>query len=159
MNKFLTILGCAVIGCVLVALPAKARMDDAVYSIQTIGNGASSTNSATYVLRGTIEHIYIDVPSLSTGAVTVASEHETIFSKTGIAADACYTPRKAAQTYAGASHTWTELGTNSTGAVGMTITQNALDMEKYAVAGDVTVTVVGASTGTVTYGVTVVYSK
>jgi len=99
------------------------------------------------------------VPPLSTGAVTVASEHETIFSKTGIAADACYTPRKAAQTYTGASHTWTELGTNSTGAVGMTITQNALDMEKYAVAGDVTVTVVGASTGTVTYVVTIVYRK
>ncbi len=149
----------AVCAAALIGLPAFAGMDDAVYSIQTIGNGASSTNSATYALRGTVEHIYVDVPALSTGAVTVASSHETIFSKSGIAADACYTPRKAAQTYAGASHTWTELGTNSTGAVGMTITQNALDMEKYAVAGDVTVTVVGASTGTVTYVVTIVYSK
>lgn len=151
----------AVCAAALIGLPAFAGMDDAVYSIQTIANGASSTNSATYALRGTVEHIYVDVPALSTGAVTVASSHETIFSKSGIAADACYTPRKAAQTYTGAALSWTELGSNNDGLTTnvVTSTQGIGGSEKYAVAGDVTVTVVGASTGTVTYGVTIVYSK
>ena len=149
----------AVCAAALIGLPAFAGMDNAVYRIQT--DGANSTNSATYVLRGTVEHIYIDVPPLSTGAVTVASEHETIFSKTGIAADACYTPRKAAQTYTGAALSWTELGSNNDGPTTnvVTSTQGIGGSEKYAVAGDVTVTVVGASTGTVTYVVTIVYNR
>lgn len=156
MKKMMTIIGCTVLGCILMALPVLADMDNVDFKVTTVG--ATGNTGSIYVLRGNIEQIYVTAPAISTGTVTLVSEQQTILSKAGVAASACFTPRVAPQTSAGVAATWTEVGTNSLGALGSTVTTTFFG-EKIAVAGPVTFSVIGASTGTVTWTATVIFSK
>jgi len=147
MKKIMKKIAALVLGALIVA-PAYAGMDDVVYTLPVIGSAASSTNSATYVVRGQIEGIYVDFTTGCTGTVTVASDRgQTIFSKATITTDTAYYPRTPVQNYAGTAMSLANNGTNGADGVGTTIVPSV--WEKFAVAGDVTVTVVG-ETATVT---------
>jgi hypothetical protein len=140
----------------MLALPAFSAMDDVDYSVAVIGSAASSTNSATYVLRGTIESVYVNVPANTTNTVTITSDQGTIFTKASITADAQYFPRAAAHTTAGAALTWTEV---SSAGVTNTVTTTQF-YDKIAVAGPVKVTVVGQTdTTTNTVTTTIIINK
>jgi hypothetical protein len=142
MNRILSIVA------MLLAFAASsfAAMDDRPYNISVVGLG---TNDATFVLRGELRGVAIDVPTGATGTVTVATGNETVFTKSAIAADAIYHPVIAQHTTAGAAATFIG-GTNNAA--------NAW----YApptMAGPVTVTIVGESTGTNSYVVKLIYDK
>jgi hypothetical protein len=122
----------------LITAPVFAGMDAVPYKVSVI---ASETNSATYVLRGTIESIYVDIAALSTNTVTITSDQGTIFTKAGIIADTQFFPRAAGQTTAGAAYTFSTLGSDSGGATTNLFTSAQYD--KIAVAGPVKVTVIG----------------
>jgi hypothetical protein len=127
----------------LFAFAAMAGMDNVPYKVSVI---ASETNSATYVLRGTIESIYVDVADLSTNTVTITSDQGTIFTKAGITADTQFFPRVAGQTTAGVAYTFSTLGSDSGGATTNLFTSAQYD--KIAVAGPVKVTVIGQNAST-----------
>jgi hypothetical protein len=146
MRKIMTKIVALILGALIVA-PVYAGMDTVKYTLSGIGKLASSTNSATYVVRGMVESIYCDMTALGTGTVTVASDQGTIFSKS-VTADGQYFPRAVGQTTAGATLTWGASGTNGADGVGVTYTPTGT--EKIAVAGDVTVTLVSAVEATVT---------
>lgn len=131
----------------LVAVASFADMDNRVFTIANIG---TTTNSQTFVLRGKLEAVKVDVTAPATNTVTITSGELTLFSKASIAADATYLPRAATHTTAGAAATFVG-GTNDTANVWYA-TQ--------PMAGEVTVTVVGgcpaATNNTI---VTIIYDK
>lgn len=137
----------------MIVLPAFAGMDTVVYTLSDIGHSTASTGTATYVARGLIESVYVDVTALTTGTVTITSSSETILSKS-ITADANFYPRVAGQTTAGAAATWTELGSNLDGQTTNTITTTKFG-EKIAVAGDLTCKFVGSTPAITTNDVVV----
>lgn len=115
----------------------KAEMDSAKYTLSTV---TTNVASKTYVLRGQIEGIYVDVTAGKTQTVAVASALDTFLSAS-ITADAMYYPVQVGNTDAGVAVTNTFV--------------------RFPAAGDVTVTVTPAAgtTGTNTTQVTVIYSK
>lgn len=127
-----------------------AGMEDREFSCTVIGAG---TNSVTYVLRGTLEAVNVDVTAPSTSTVTVASDELTLFTKAGITADATYLPRAAAHTTAGAAiQFYTGNETNWT---------SAAQYESQPMAGAITVTLVGQNGTSVTNNtkVTLIYKQ
>jgi hypothetical protein len=128
---------------------AGAAMDSRDYS-STLVTTAASTQSFT--LRGTLNCVYVDLPTGKTATVAVATSEGTVFTKADIAADTAFYPAipmvKAAD---GAAATFVG-GTNDTA--------NAW-YAKPALAGLVTVTVTpkAETTGTNTYGVRVIYDR
>ena len=123
-----------------------AAMDDRDYSVAVIG---TATNSQSFVLRGELEAVYVTIPASATGTVTVATSQGTVFTKSALTASGVYFPRVALQTTAGAAATFVG-GTNNTA--------NAW-YGKAPLAGSVTVTVIGESEGTNTYGAKIIYNK
>jgi hypothetical protein len=125
-----------------------ASMQDREFSCTVVGAG---TNAVTYVLRGELEAIKVDVTAPSTSTVTVASDQLTLFSKASIAADATFLPRAAIQTTAGVAATFVG-GTNNAA--------NAW-YDKQPMAGSVTVTLVGENAASVTNNtkVTLIYKQ
>ena len=123
-----------------------AQMDDRDYKVAVTG---ATTNSVSYVLRGELEAVHVDVPAGATGTVTVATSQGTVFSKAAIDADAVYFPRVALMTTAGVAATFVG-GTNDTA--------NAW-YGKAPLAGPVSVTVIGTGTNAATYNVKVIYKK
>jgi hypothetical protein len=131
------------------AARAGADVDGRTFAVSLIGTNVASK---TYVLRGELESIYVDVPASATNTVVVTSEQGTLFSKASIAADAWYLPRVATHTTAGAAATFVG-GTNDTANVWYS---------KAAIAGPITVTVTGenaALTNATTTTVTLIYRK
>ena len=168
---------------------AFAGMDDRDFSVQVID---TATNTQSFVLRGALDAVYVDVPTGATGTVTVThspsgvANSETLFTLADIAADAVYYPRAAMHTTAGASATWnaysttwtestttntvtTYYGASPTNATANTVLTYKLSPSdsaaaqtvygKQSMAGTVTVSVIGQSSGTNTYAVTLVYEK
>ena len=132
-----------------IAATASAQMADTDFAISLVG---TNTAAKTYVIRGELESIYVDVPASATNTVVVTSEQGTLFSKSSIAADAWYLPRVATHTTAGAAATFVG-GTNDTANVWYS---------KAAMAGPITVTVTGenaALTNATTTTVTLIYRK
>jgi hypothetical protein len=130
-----------------------AAMDDKDYNLSA---ATSATNSASYVLRGVLHGVYVNAPANSTGAVTVATENETLFSRS-ITADGMYRPRVSTHTTAGAAATFnTYSATNTAG--GATAAEAQTWYDKPAMAGPVTVTVVESGIGT-NWVVTLIYDK
>ena len=132
-----------------IATTASAQMADTDFAVSLVG---TNTAAKTYVIRGELESIYVDVPASATNTVVVTSEQGTLFSKSGIAADAWYLPRVATHTTAGADATFVG-GTNDTANVWYS---------KAAMAGPITVTVTGenaALTNATTTTVTLIYRK
>ena len=132
-----------------IAATASAQMADTDFAISLVG---TNTAAKTYVIRGELESIYVDVPASATNTVVVTSEQGTLFSKSSIAADAWYLPRVATHTTAGAAATFVG-GTNDTANVWYS---------KAAMAGPITVTVTGenaALTNATTTTVTIIYRK
>lgn len=127
---------------------AFAGMDDREYNLTVVG---TNVTSATYVLRGTLEAVKIDLTAPSTSTVAIASGGLTLFSKASIAADATYLPRAAAHTTAGAAATFIG-GTNDTA--------NTVYVSQ-PMAGEVTVTLTGQNGASVTNNtkVTLIYNK
>jgi len=125
-----------------------ASMEDRDFSCTVIG---TQTNAVTYVLRGELEAIKVDVTAPSTGTVTVVSDELTLFSKASIAADATFLPRAATHTTAGIAATF----------VGGT--QNVANVwyGKQPMAGPVTVTLIGENGAAVTNNtkVTLIYKQ
>jgi len=119
---------------------AFAGMDDRDYSVAVID---TATNTQSFVLRGQLKSVFVDVPTGATGTVTVTHSpsgvagSETLFTLADIAADAVYHPQVAAHTTAGAAATFVG-GTNNTA--------NAW-YEAPTMAGSVTVSVIGQSSG------------
>lgn len=113
---------------------AYAGMNQRNYSITVVG-----TNTATAVsaVRGELEKIQIDVPSGATGTVTVKSGGDTVFSKSGVSADATFYPV-----------------TGVCGTDGSTVSN---EYKAIPLCGPLTVAVTGTGTATNTFGVTVVY--
>ncbi len=127
-----------------------AGMEDREFNLTVTG---VTTQSVTYVLRGTLEAVNVDVTAPSTSTVTVASDELTLFTKSGIAADATYLPRAAAHTTAGAAiQFYTGNETNWT---------SAAQYEAQPLAGAVTVTLVGQNAASVTNNtkVTLIYKQ
>lgn len=132
-----------------IAATASAQMADTDFAVSLVG---TNTAAKTYVIRGELESIYVDVPASATNTVVVTSEQGTLFSKSSIAADAWYLPRVATHTTAGAAATFVG-GTNDTANVWYS---------KAAMAGPITVTVTGANaalTNVTTTTVTLIYRK
>ena len=119
----------------LVAGSALAGLDYKDYSVTVTNTGA---NSAVYVIRGEIQAVRVVVPATHTCQVAVVSAENTILSKSGITSSSTFTPRILTDSTAGASST------------------NAI-YGQIATAGAVTTTVTGASSGTNTYTVRVIY--
>ncbi len=127
-----------------------AGMEDREFNLTVTG---VTTQSVTYVLRGTLEAVNVDVTAPSTSTVTVASDELTLFTKSGIAADATFLPRAAAHTTAGAAiqfYTGNETNWTSTALY-----------QPQPLAGSVTVTLVGQNAASVTNNtkVTLIYKQ
>jgi hypothetical protein len=127
-----------------------AGMEDREFNLTVTG---VTTQSVTYVLRGTLEAVNVDVTAPSTSTVTVASDELTLFTKSGIAADATFLPRAAAHTTAGAAiqfYTGNETNWTSTALY-----------QAQPLAGAVTVTLVGQNAASVTNNtkVTLIYKQ
>lgn len=165
MKKIMAIIAALAAG-VMIAAPSFAGMDTVVYNLSAIGVTTAATNSATYVVRGEIESIYVDVGTATTGTLTIADSYGTIFTKS-VSSDAQYFPRVAGQTTAGTALTMTTLGSDSGGATSNTFTSASGGIggcQKIAVAGDVTATIVQTKTGggdtyTNAYVVTLIVNK
>ena len=149
MKKLITGL-CVLTVC---AMSALAGMDTVVYGFSAATG--TTTQTKAYVVRGTIESIYVDITATTTCTVSVADSYGTVFSKSAIVADAQYFPRVAGQTTAGAD--LTQIYTGSSGEVfTATATFGGIGgCQKIAVAGDVTVTVVHAIAAATTNTATV----
>ena len=127
-----------------------AGMEDREFDLTVIG---ASTQTVTYVLRGTLEAVNVNITAPATSTVTVASDELTLFTKSGIAADATFLPRAAAHTTAGAAiQFYTGNETNWT---------SAAQYEAQPLAGAVTVTLVGQNAASVTNNtkVTLIYKQ
>jgi hypothetical protein len=98
MKKVLTVLGVMAVVC----LSARADMDSRTLTAQVIG---LATNTANIVMRGQLEAIKVDITAGSTSTVTITSGELTLFSKSGIVADATFLPRGATHTTAGVAIT------------------------------------------------------
>ena len=132
-----------------IAATASAQMADTDFAVSLVG---TNTAAKTYVIRGELEGIYVDVPANATNTVVITSEQGTLLSKASIAADVWYLPRVATHTTAGAAATFVG-GTNDTANVWYS---------KAAMAGPITVTVTGenaALTNATTTTVTLIYRK
>lgn len=138
MKKYFISLG---IGLAISGAAIAQTMDTRVYTVTSIGTNAASQ---TFVLRGELESLYVDVTATKTQTVAVASAFGTAFSA-AITADAVYYPRVQEQTSAGAAITSGSTTNTSFG--------------KFPMAGPVTLTVTPAAdtTGTNTTTVTVIY--
>lgn len=123
---------------------ASAAMKDRDFSLAVTG---TNTVTQTFTLRGELYSVYVDVPSAATGTVTVATAQGTVFTKSAMTADAQFFPRVACHTTAGALATFVG-GTNDTA--------NTV-FDRAALAGPVTVTVVGTGEVLKTYAVKVIY--
>jgi len=128
-----------------------AAMDDKDYNLSA---ATSETNSASYTLRGVLHGVYVNAPANSTGAVTVATANETLFSRS-ITADGMYRPRVSTHTTAGAAATF-NVYSNTAATSSEAVAQTWYD--KPAMAGPVTVTVVESGIGT-NWVVTLIYDK
>lgn len=149
MKRLITLLA-----IVLLAGVGFADMDNKDFNVVVVGN---TTNSASYVIRGELEGVYVNVPAgTMTGTVTVATSHETLFTR-AITADGMYRPRVSTHTTAGAAATFTTYSATNTGA-GATAAQVQTWYNKAAMAGPVTVTVVQDGPGT-NWVVTLIYDK
>lgn len=149
MKKVLGLIGIVA----LAAQFASAAMDDRDFTVAVTGLG---TNSTSYVLRGELKGVYVDVPASQTGTVSVTSSQATLFSKADITTDAFYLPRTGIHQYTGAAATFnTYSSTNSLQANAQTI------YDAFPMAGSITVTVIGQTAGTtaVNYVVTLIYEK
>lgn len=127
----------AIIAAVLfAAVSARAEMDSVKF---TLSCATTNVDSETYVIRGQIEGIYVDVTAGKTQTVAVAGTQDSFLSAS-ITADGMYYP--------------VQVGNNDSGATTNTFV-------RFPSAGDVTVTVTpaAATTGTNTTEVTVIYSK
>ena len=124
---------------------AFGEMDDKVFNVSVI---ATATNSASYVLRGELQGVHVDVPAGATGTVTVASSQMTLFTKSAIAADAYFPVRIPVYSTAGAALTVVDAGSNTNAVV-----------DRAAMAGAITATVIGTGTATNAYKVTLIYKK
>lgn len=147
MHKLVTLLA----GIVLLAGVGFADMDNKDFAIAA-ANGVTTNKS--YVMRGTLHGIYINAPSGSTGAVTVATAHETLFTRS-ITADGMYRPRVSTHTTAGAAATFNAYS-NTAATASAELAQTWYD--KAALAGLVTVTVAETGVGT-NWVVTLLYDK
>ena len=130
---------------------ARGEMDDKTYD-QTVVAAGVSTNS--YVLRGILEAVSVDVTAPATSTVTVVTSNgRTLFTLAGIAADATYYPTAAAHTTAGAAATF--VGGGDTNQVA-----NAW-RTKQAMAGSVSVILTGQNGAAVTNRTltTLIFSK
>jgi len=159
-----------------------AGMNDRDYDFSVIG---TATGSVSYVLRGELEGIYVDIAAGSTQTVTVASDEQTLFTKS-VTADAWYPVLYAAYGSTGSALTFASYGgtagtptitTNSVIVYGeddAAIATNTILTYAYApsttatsnpiytkapMAGPITVTVVGTGTSTNATKVTVVYNQ
>jgi hypothetical protein len=123
----------------LACVSAQAGMEDREFSATVVG---ATTSTVTYVLRGTLEAVLVDVTAPATSTVTVASQELTLFTKSGIAADSTYMPRATTHTTAGAAISYyTGNATNWT---------SMSQYESQPMAGPITVTLVGQNGTSVT---------
>lgn len=132
-----------------------AAMDSVTFSVPVIGVAAGATNAVTYVMRGHIESVYVAMTADHTGTVTIADSYGTIFSKATIGNGTKFYPRAANQTTAGVAYTYTTTGSTDTN------TTTSAQSSRIAVAGPVTVTMVGetATTTNSAAAVTIIYEK
>jgi hypothetical protein len=136
MKKFRLILPLLIL---LAVNTARAGMDNVIYTLPVVG---LLTNTATYVIRGTLESIYVNMSASCTGTVTVTDDYGTLFTKATIGSDTKFYPRVAGQTTAGATLTMDSVFNGS--AAGTNTTTSPL-WEKIALAGPVTVKIIGES--------------
>lgn len=146
MKKLIVIIA-VIIGIIAIVRGAMVPgvVTEYIYNLPVVG---TTTNARTYKVHGYVSSVIVDFTSGCTGSVSVTSDQGTIFSKSSIAADTAFYPRIDGQTTAGAARTWTVETTGTNGPYSSTYTLAGYG-QKIAVAGDVTVTVVG-ETATVT---------
>jgi hypothetical protein len=139
------------------AVPAFALMDSKDFTATVVG---TATGTQSIVIRGSLEGVYVTVPTGGTGTVTIATAEQTLFSKSCTASE-FYPILVPAYTSTGSqigtysTVTYTNTGVNDSGG---TISTN-LFIGRYvapgvytkpAMAGTVTATFVGANGAGVT---------
>jgi len=119
-------------------------MEGRQFSVTAIGTNVASQ---TFVLRGELEAVYVDITATKTQTVAIATAQGTAFSRS-ITADGLYFPRAQIHDSAGNAQTVVDGGANTNKVFG-----------KFPFAGPVTLTVTPAAdtTGTNTTTVTVIY--
>jgi len=134
----------AFILCAYAVGVAAQTMDTRVFTFSNIGTNASSQ---TFVLRGDLEGVYVDVTATKTQTVKVATSYATALEQS-FTADGARFPRVQLHNSAGVAQTAVDSGSNTNAVLG-----------KFPLAGPVTVTVTPAAntTGTNTTTVTVIY--
>jgi hypothetical protein len=142
----------AIGACLLLAVSAFAQMDDWASTSNKLIGAQAYTNTAT--LRGYIESIYVKPTgpaSAATGTVTVSSDEQVIFVKSGITAATWYSPRFSPETTNGTSLLAYSIGGGVTNSV----------YEKCAVAGKVKFTIaqVSPTASTNYWDMKVIFSK
>jgi len=172
MKKILAVFGMVL--CMASTLLADMRERDFDFSVI-----ATATGTVSYVLRGELQGIYIDVAAGSTQTVTVETDEQTLYTKAGVAADVwvpllypTYGSTGSALTFAsygGTINITTNTiegydGTDPTSSTILTYYSTATSnpiYSKAALAGTVTVTVTGAAGTTATNAstITVVYDQ
>jgi hypothetical protein len=136
------------------ATTVSAQIADTDFAVSLVG---TNTAAKTYVIRGELEGVYVDVPANATNTVVITSKQGTLLSKASIAADVWYLPRLATHTTAGAAATFNVYSSTNS------LTANAQTWySKAAMAGPITVTVTGENAGltnSTTTTVTLIYRK
>jgi hypothetical protein len=119
-------------------------MDTRTFTLSHIGTNVASQS---FVLRGELESVYVDVTASKTQTVAVASAYGTALSQS-FTADGVRYPRIQLHNASGVAQTVVDAGTNTNAVLG-----------KFPMAGPITVTVTPAanSTGTNTTAVTLIY--
>lgn len=126
---------------------SSATMRNIDYSF-TVPLATAVTN--TYVVRGAIKGIYVNVPAGKTNDIDVTTSQDTVLSVNGVTADTMYYPNVTLQNNAGAS-----LDTDPAAA------NTNLVFGNFIAAGDLTIVVDAAAntTGTNDTTVTVIYQE
>jgi len=144
MKKIVLIVALIALGASLVS----AQMEATSFSaLSTVG---ASTNSKSYVLRGTLEGVYINVgtPTTRTQTVTIASSQQTLFSLAATA-DGWYPLQYAQYGSTGSALTFNTYGATNV-AAGASVAYAQTWYGKAPLAGTITVTVVGGNDAAVT---------
>ena len=137
MRKGLTI-GIAVLALVCAVTGVIAGMDDRDFYFTVTG---TETQTVSYVLRGHLESVYVDIDGSATNDVTITSTEDTLLDVGAESADAVYYPRTPRMDYLG--------GTNTD------------DLVRFPMAGLITTTLIGANPANrvSTNTITIIYSK
>jgi len=151
MKKFLA---CLIVACAAFAIPARAEVDDVTFSLSSI---TTNEDSATYMVRGSVEGVIIAIPTAKTATVSIATASGvTLFSKSMTSATDGYIPLRH-QVYGSTGSALTYQSASSDAA--NTYTNAVLGVVSIAEKVTATVAPAASTTGTNAYTVKLIIRK